>query len=810
MHYQRIGLHHLRNTLALATLTAVTALPGFAQGELALEEVIVTAQKRSESLQDTPISVAAFNQQELEDIGVFETGQISEYTANLSISRQPASLDNYGFSIRGVGSGETSLLVENTVGLYLDGVYMARNTGSTFDLVDLERIEVLRGPQGTLYGRNTIGGAINIITRKPADEFGFQQHFTFGSRDFLRSKTSVDTGKLGDLLSARFSYNYNEKDGLVNNSVHGNKLGEQESDAYRIALRFTPGDNFSADYTYDNSERQSNASLSQIVATRPPNNLIGGAITRQATAFANAERVNSLPMPHSPGMDTFSDLESHALTLEWTLGDNITLKSITAQREWDSGTTGTDFGGFPADGATVLQDPTVAPGQFIPAGEYVSVFRAERASDNEQFTQEFQVLGETMDGKLQYTLGLYYFEEQSNEDNPQWFVLPATFAFGSQPAGIQSFLCADFTFTHPAPCFGKDVLLSSPIFQYGSDNESTAAYGQFTYAVSEALDVTLGLRYTEDEKEAYLRQGRILAADGSIPTNLAADEWDNTSGSLTLSYAFNDDVRGYATWSEGYRSGGFGARSTSAEDFALGFDEETVTNYELGLKSDWMDSRLRINAAIFYMDYEDAQVNSFRAGEGGASTVVSNAGVLEIQGGELELTAQLSQGLRLALTYGYTDATYDEFITGRLNPVTGLAAPGPTVNAIGNEDISDSATVARAPENNGSAILSYNFPPFAFGQLNLRLEASYQDEMVFHPQLNLYDSTEDQTLVHARATLHDLRVLGGNLSVAVWGRNLTDEEYREWGIDFGTLGFAIDSFKEKRSFGIDLIYRFDD
>ena len=354
------------------------------------------------------------------------------------------------------------------------------------------------------------------------------------------------------------------------------------------------------------------------------------------------------------------------------------------------------------------------------------------------------------------------------------------------------------------------MLLSAPIFQYGSDNEALAAYGHFTYALTESLDLTAGIRYTEDDKQAYLRQGRIANPDGSIPTNLAGNQWENTSGSLTLSYAWNDDVYSYATVSQGYRAGGFGARSASAFDFALGFDEETVTNYELGLKSEWMDSRLRLNAAIFYMDYEDAQVNSFRAGEGGASSVVSNAGELEIQGAELELTAQLSEGLRLSFNYGYTDAEYQEFITQRLNPLTAMPEPSPNADpATGNEDISSFATVGRSPEYNGSVILSYDFQPFSFGQLNLRVEGSYQDEMVFHPQLNLFDSTDEQTLVHARATLHDIEVLGGRLSLALWGRNLTDEEYREWGIDFGTLGFAIDSFKEKRSYGLDLTYRLD-
>lgn len=796
-----------RPSLMACALCAVTASTTNAQETLALEEIIVTSQKRVESLQDTPISVAAFGQQELQAIGAFEAGQVAEYTANLTIDRQPSSLDNYGYSIRGIGSGETSLLVENTVGVYIDGVYIARNTGATFDIVDLERIEVLRGPQGTLYGRNTIGGAINIITAKPQEEFGFKQHLSFGRRDFIRSKTTLDTGLLGDIFSAKLTYNYNEKDGLVRNIVHNNQLGEQESDAYRIALRLSPSDAFTADYTYDKSERVSNAALSQIVATRPPNNQLGGAITQAATAFASPDRLGQLPMANAPGKDTFSDIEMHTVTLEWQATDNLTIKYVGAQREWDSGTTGTDFGSFASDGATVLEDPTVAPGQFVPAGELRSVFLAERVSDNEQTTHELQFLGNAMDGKLQFATGIYYFEEESNEVNPQSFILPAIFAFGALPAGTQGFLCGDFV--SPAPCFGKDVQLSTPVFEYGSENDSIALYGQFTYALSDALDLTVGLRYTEDEKYAYLRNSRVTDAMGNITFNTAEDDWSNVSGGLTLNYAWNDDVMTYFTIANGYRSGGFGARSTSLADFQLGFDEETVTNYEIGIKSEWADSRIRLNGAIFFMDYEDAQVNSFRAGEGGASSVTLNAGALDIQGLELELTAQVTEGLRLMFNYGYTDAEYTEFITQRLDPVTGL--PNPSANAdpvTGNEDISDFATVGRSPENNMSFIASYDVPGISFGNLNLRAEVTYRDEMVFHPQLNLYDSTDDQTLVHARVSLSELEVLGGNLVVAAWGRNLTDEDYREWGIDFGTLGFAVDSFKEKRSYGIDLIYNF--
>ena len=793
----------LKTVLSSAVVAAIaTATPVVAQDSdrtMVLEEVTVTAQKRSESLQDTPISITAFGVDELQNMGVFEAGQIANYTPNLQINRQPSSMDNYGYGIRGVSNGETALLVEPTVGMYVDGIYIARSTGAVFDVVDLERIEILRGPQGTLYGRNTIGGAINLITEKPLEEFAVQQKFTVGNRGFLRSTTTVDTGMMGN-FSARLTYNYNEKDGLVRNIVHGNKLGEQESKAFRAAVRWVPTDNVTVDYSYDESDRDSNAALSQLVHVRRAE--IAGAITQQAAAMANENRLDDLSMAFSSGVDSYSDIESHTLTLEWDINASLTFKSITSSRDWGSGTTGTDFGSFMSDGATVLN----GIGGLIPAGEYVPTFRAERLSDNEQFTQEFQLLGDAFDDKLLYTLGVYYFEEESNEDNPQWFVLPAEIAYGRLDQGTKSFLCMDPTFQNPYACIGKDTLLSSPIFQYGSDNESRAVYGQFTYAMSDQLDVTFGVRYSEDDKKAYLRNSSI---NGGETTSRAKDDWSNTSTALTLNYAWNDEMRTYVTVSQGYRSGGFNARANNADDFSDGFDEETVVNYEIGMKSDWLDSRVRLNAALFYLEYDDAQISSFKAGEGGASSFISNAGELESKGLEIEFTALLTDGLRLDLNYGYTDAEYKKYISQRVDPVSAFPSPGPDADPLtGNEDISDVAEVGRTPEHNASAILTYDFQPFSFGQLQARVDATYVSEMSFHPQLVLYDVTDDQTLINARLTLSEMNVLGGNLTLSAWGRNLADEKYREWGIDFGVLGIVIDSFQERRSYGVDLIYRY--
>lgn len=783
---------------AMAVAVSTPPPPAVAQNRATtLEEVIVTAQKRAESLQDTPISISAFSMDNLNAMGITEVNQIGNYTPNVQISKQPGSNDNMGFNIRGVGSGETSLLSEQTVGLYIDGIYVARNTGAVTDLVDLERIEILRGPQGALYGRNTIGGAINMITQKPADEFGFKQKFTVGNRSYLYSSTSVDTGKHGD-FSAKIAYNHKEKDGWTQNRVHGNDLGHSESDAYRIALRWTPADSVTVDYTYDNSERTGNASADQLVVIRGLHQQVGGGIYQQAAAEASQKRISQVSKGLSSEDDSsYSDVEAHSLTIEWAMDNGMTFKSITAYRDWASGVNDTDFGSFPSDGSTIDLATLALGVPYVPVGEYVSLFAAERDSTNEQFTQEFQLQGDLLDNRLQYTLGLYYFEEESDEDNPQTVLLPASFLLTSPTlAPVLPPLCT--IKTGLATCVGNSVRLPPAAFMYGAENDSTAIYGQFLYAATEALDITLGLRYTRDNKEVYLKNSTFNANPD--------DSWSNFSPSLTANYAINEDVSVYATYSTGYRAGGYNARATSQADFTRSFDEETVTNYEAGIKSDWYDSRLRVNASIFHLEYDDAQVSQFAAGAGGASSIISNAGALESDGIELEITVLPIEGLTIRAAYGYVDAEYTEFISGIVDPITALKTPSPAADKDGNENTASVSTVGNFPKNTGSLVASYDFEPTNWGQWRLHVDGTYSGKRVWHPQLNAFDSTTGQTLVNARLTLSEIPVSKGNLSVSAWVKNINNEEYREWGIDFSTLGFAINTIQELRSYGLDIVY----
>lgn len=776
-------------TIAIAAVVALaTAVPAYAQ----LEEIVVTAQKRTESLQDTPISMAAFDESLIESLGIVQASDISDFTPNLHMSRL-GNKDQYGFTIRGVAQGGTDLLVEPTVGLYFDGVYLARNIAAAFDLVDLERMEVLRGPQGALYGRNTIGGAINMISKKPAEEFGFKQQVTVGNNSYVRSTTNINTGKFANNFAAKFSYSYSDVGGDHHSTITGDDLGAVESESFRLALRWTPSDNVTVDYVYDGSFRDSSGSFAQISHVRPGHVAVGGALYKQAAAAASQDRKGGLPIAIDAG-DIITDMEGHALTVEWD-NNGITYKSITAYRDWSTDHPRLDFGSFASDGVTVLN----GAGGVVPAGQLVSMFAAGRWSTQDQFTQEFQMQGSALDDRLDYTVGLYYFEETTFENNPQSFPLPALFAYGRLPQGTQSFLCNDPTFSDPLACFGKDTTLSAPLYKVGGDVESTAIYSQFTYAATEQLDVTLGLRYTEDKKDAFLENGTILRNEGlALVTD--DDSWSNFSPSLILNYMFNDDVSGYFSLSSGYRSGGYNARAAAEFSFTTPFDEENITSYELGLKSEWFDSRLRFNAAVFMYEYEDRQLTQFVAGAAGASSVITNAGSQDAKGFEVEVTALPLPGLMIMANYGFTRTSTNEYVSTTPDPISGFS--GQT-----NSNIKD-LVKSLGPDNTGALIAVYDFEPTDWGQWSLQVDGTYVGTRRNSPLMNRWDTADSYTLMNARLSLSEIPVSTGSLRISAWGKNMTDKEYRITGIDFGALGYATNNYAPLRSYGIDVVYEY--
>lgn len=806
---------NLRTPIA-AALIAATPFPllSVAQAQtLALEEVVVTAQRRETLLQDTPIAVTAFNAEKIADLGIYNVTDIGSFAPNTNIQKQPSSNSNMSIYIRGVGSGETSLMVDPKTSFYLDGVYMSKTVGAVFDIVDLQSVEVLRGPQGTLFGRNSTGGAINVTTIKPTGELGGRLEASIGNDGYRRLSGSVDLPKLADMLSVKLSAAKMEYDGWATNDwPEGERdLASEDNQSYRLALRLEPTDNLTVDYTFDRTDNRGVPAPFQISKVKDsifngftdtpfPYTFLGGELFQQMAATVGDPNERREQFTLDGVSDEWLEVDGHNLTVSWEL-EPFMIKYIYANRETESGYDSTDLDG----GAYTMRDLFYGGGQSIPTQGF-------QASIPEGWieleTHELQLIGDAMNDRLQYTVGLYYYEEEIYQDNPQTFALPIQFLVDSALGGafIGAGFCEDFgtgpvcqgsqRLPIPLPFPGADPNMNGLVdFIYGQTTESSAVYGQATYALTEDLDLTAGLRYTEDKRDGFLFNETLNHS--SIDDRLTnRGKWDDLSYLLTLNYAVSPDMNVYFTHSTGYNGGGFNSRASSVTAWEQPYDEEQLDSYELGLKSDWLNQRLRVNAALFYNDYQDMQLAVFEAGSGGASSRITNAGESTYQGLELEIFALLSDNITLDLTYGYLDAEFDEY--NARNPVT---------NQI--ENIASVTTVTRAPENTGSMGLEYSLPNTGIGRFSARVDVTYTDSMTFHPFQNQFDSADSRTVANARLTLDELSVGDdAELRLSAWVRNFTDEEYREWGIDFGTLGFAGNIWNQPRTFGFDAIYRF--
>ncbi|HEY4545719.1 MAG TPA: TonB-dependent receptor [Pedomonas sp.] len=758
----------LNNSLQLACASlAVVVGPALAQQPErsqagALEEIVVTAQKRTESLQTTPVAVSAITAASIEQRGITDISTLTAVAPNIAVTTAPASSSNTAIFIRGIGDQEPVLTSDAPVSIYVDGIVLGRSTGAVFDLVDLERIEVLRGPQGTLYGRNTIGGAVNFITAKPAQEFGIKQRFTYGSWDQWQSRTTLDTGLLGDTgLRAKFSYVHREQDGYVNDPTAPSNRdpGALNIDAVRAAVAFDQGGAFRADYAFDFNHRESIAPAYQATVIRPDvlaflNNSpsLGGA-----APVVSRSRLKRIALD-GDGLLT-DKVWGHTLTLEADLGENTTLRSLTGYRKWRNVDRGDDLDGQAGILGQTVDPIILAGGPFIPTGvQPISLFYSDNRRRQHQWSQEFNLLGSLGD-RLEYVLGLFYFKEKSREENPQFPTIVLT---------------PDFATTAQA-------LLS---FRHRS--RSQAAFGQLTYELTDQLSVTGGLRYTSDKKS--------LDQIAPFPRDLSR-KFDRFNWTVSADYRLTQDVLAYARVATGYKAGGFNARSSNS-----GYSPEDLTSYELGLKSEFLDRRVRLNAALFYAKHEDLQIQQFQAGSQGSTSVTVNAGQADYKGIELEGQALLMDGLTLSGALGYIDRKYKQFLI--LDPATNQII-----------DVADTARFPLSSSLTWNAALQYELPRFDFGQLSARVEYNYRGKVYFHPTLvgtplNDEIAGEARGLLDARLTLSELSLLGEGASIAVWAKNLTDKAYRIHGIDFGALGYAGNVYGEPRSFGVDLNFSF--
>lgn len=773
-----------------------------------LEEVIVSARRVEESLQDSPISISVFSQNDLEQIGFADVSDVSSYTPNLDIRKSVGNTDDLALSMRGMFVSDPQVGIDPPIGVTIDGVYLARNAGMAFDIANVKRIEVLRGPQGTLFGRNTIGGAINIISERPRDEFGIKLEASKGRRGRERYHTTIDTGSIGN-FKGRLSFLKTDFDGLVASMHTGKELGGRESDGARLSLLWDNDETLSVHYSLNLLRAEASPNLAQITDTKPAfsdpdGQFYGGAYYDNLERLASTDRRGQVPLI---GGIAQSDIDGHTLTVEWQAPSGLRFKSITGYRTTDITDDFVEFATTkaPEDGS-LCASPN--PGDYdfvtgtclnpVPSGQLVSGVLEKKGLRHEQKSEELQLIGSFLDDRLRFTSGLYYFEETGRTHSEVSAVISA--AFAAQVGFAEGMGIPEDAIVPQNR--GNSLVIEVPRSHVFNNNKSYAVYSNFAFSVLPSLEITAGFRYSVDDKMAALSD----VLDGEFQTVEANKQWSNFKPGFTATYSWTDRISTYAKVASGYRVGGFNQRVTTKAAFREPFNEENVISYEIGWKTELFERSLRFNGALFYADYTDRQITSTRSGEAEDAVItdIVNAGEAVHSGLELNILWQATRGLQVKADYGYLDINTKEFLTERVDPT------GRPVNPGVKEDLADIVTTPFAPEHSGSLVFEYRFEPRSWGQVSLQAAVTHTDEAqaVGNPQID--DPLNSQTLFNARATLSELHVgKRGSLRVALWGKNLSNKAYQESGLDLGPLGYSIDRYGELRSYGLDLIYEFN-
>jgi iron complex outermembrane receptor protein len=733
----------------LASLAAPIAANAQAAASSAppLEEIVVTAQKREQRLQDVPFSVSALSADQIAASGITRLDDVARYTPGLFF--ETIGIGRPQAFIRGIGSAAFDAGSDPSVALFVDEVYIARFTGVTFDLFDLERIEVLKGPQGTLFGRNAAGGALHIVTRKPTNEFSAKFSADVGNYDSMLLRGGISGPLSRDTLLYRLSFAAKESEGYIANTATGERHQDDGSYGLRGQLQYTGSDVFDAtitlEYGSDDIGMLAEQNVTDNVLFRPPGDL--------------ADSRDGLSLDQQYNTDGFQERDSTMLAahLNWetSLG---TLTSISAFRN-------NEFEELHDLDSTAL--------------DTLDRYALE---DGETFSQELR-LASGADSAFNWVAGLYYLHEETFRDE-QW-VLGSDTAFALFMNGGQRFNLQDVI----------DVT-----------TDSYAVFGQGTYAISSQWNVTVGGRYSRDEKSA----DRVLNNNGigsqctpatpcgpfpfnvllpaSFTTSFGRD-WNSFDPQVTVDYRSSDDVMLYATYREGFKSGGFQPSIPANEERAsFIFDPEEVRSWEVGIKSELAERRLRFNAALFYNRYEDLQfVTGTGVGAGGAPIVVTdNAAHATSQGGELELLLQPAANLLLSAGYSYVDATIDEYVDDAGNDQSGKQ-------------------VIRTPEHQASTVGEYTLDLDGDSRVVLRGEWSYRSRVYFDPGNTLETSQGGFSQFNARLGFET----GGPWSFALWGRNLGDELYCQNTITLSASTVGVCHTGPPRTYGVSFSYTYE-
>jgi len=804
-----------RFAASVSILAFAAAAPAWAQdssSEGGIAEIIVTAQKREQSIQDVPVAVTAVSQETLQANRVVNVMDLNGLAPGLMTRMNAGGNASPSYSMRGVFASASDPAQDRQVATYIDGVYIGGVRGSAFDLPDIERIEVLRGPQGTLFGRNATAGAVSIATRDPSGVLKMRQEVTVGNLSQLRTRTTVDTPQLG-ILSGFVTYVHDERRGDVRNTGAGTRfdyrsplhnivgltksakwLGSKNAESVLAALKLEPSDSFSATYKFDWMENDStpearvplylSSSFTPFVTYQDSTPLYGQFL--MPTESKRPKAVNN-----AWAAPSFNKASGHNLTLNWQATDSLSFKNVASYRSTESLALSSIMG---FEGLEVTPIISSFPGFGTRLGQMIVGYAGVNYGKYSQFSNELQANYES--DLVTLTAGAMYFRSKELSSG-----LPGS------PTNFGLFV-------------GQLSYNPDQAYPLGGVQEkhhrtrSLAAYGQAEFHLTEQLDAVIGVRLTKDKKRAKLvTGGTYSAAQNSISgTTVTVTPFEKTKPtySLGLNYKVNDDVLVFAKYSTAYLSGGASG--------PLVFLPETVKSWEAGLKSEWLDRRLRFNMALYHATYNNAQAaqsgSVVRPANGECSAigdatcseygvVVISNGKVRAKGVELELTAAPVDGLTLGGSYSYGDVKW-------LNPTAVLT---------GGRPVAPSGVAKVMAGVNAQ----YVTPPL-FGEATamFRIDANYQGKYRNTPFLDVAtNTTAPQTtpaqarfgfspsrwIMNARAAVRDIAMGPATAELGVWARNLTNNRDAAYTLFFGNANVNA-SYQQARTFGVDLIVTF--
>lgn len=785
------------------------AMPLYAQKSEAVRipEIVVTAQLRAQPSFDVPISLVVLGSEKLDALQVNELKDFVAKIPDVTINSFPARPDTLRLFIRGVGQNDVSLTQDPSVGLYVDGIYVGTSVGAAFEFEDLERIEVLRGPQGSLYGRNTTGGAVNIITAKP-DPKQVAARMSLGYANFdERRATAMLNLPVTDNLAIRLNGLMRKRDGLQENTGPGRDYAEVDHAALRAAIRFRPSERLLLDYVFEYSRnRDSNAltvptsgsAISFPLAAPFLVSGTGGGATAQ-TSLINSF---SVPSPFSPRrpkraqalrpvVRNDGQLATHALTTTIGLADGLSLRSITGHRHIDN-FQGAD--NLPVHEATIVTTVTASVIPQLPVGTVLSSIGPNGAAYNlddirfESTSEELQLLGDFGD-RFNFVLGGYWYEDRSRQN------IVGT-AIGSGPLVLLNFTTAR--------------------------NRAFAAFGEASFhpAGDRGFGLTLGGRYSHDLRAAtrinersfsfaalggftaencaffaltFQALGQSCVPDGQVLAATYRRSFNNFSPSLTLSYKVDPALNFYVKYARGYKSGGTSQRSANPLNFASGFQPESISALEAGLKGSFLQDRLNIQFSAFTMRLKHLQASVQTGATAGDRDFIGLDGN-RFRGVEFELNAALTHSLRLGLSGALLRARIGT------RSATVLLDTGATQVELFIPD------QTAAPKRSGMMDLEYSRAISEKWQFNLRTDMSYQSKA--ETSTNLADNRTIPGKVLADGYVSFSRKIAGGheLSIRLWGRNIFDKVYRT--VNYGAFAFSgantVSEFGEPRTYGATL------